>query len=390
MRGIFSNFSTGSCDLLVLVSGLPTLEVVLPIIWNEKKLHPCLRATIIFAREGNLTGFGKSNPLLKIAMEVCDEIWVPFGPLLLLWNGHRDDWKLDAFMGLSSKLSRGISTVLTRRIHAKIKDRVERIKKPYVTCFDYGYLPADNVYGTLVSGVADTLLIGVNHGATLSFSKSSEPRFEETRRDGTYFTKIFADIFPRKEMQFYFDRMVDGVSIGTTFVNKTPIERSDPDWLKHVAKIFKTKALELSALGNIGLLMSRHAPKKPLGTQEELDPGLRRRALQDVRAAFESNGLTPVIMLHPSEPLVGKELKGWVVIDDIHFSLLFQAAKAVVTFGTTLSEDYWRSGGSMIEYAPIRLVPFISEFAKSNKTIHATNPEELEAAIRLKGKGYFR
>jgi len=385
-RSVFQDLSADPMDLFLVVSGLPALESMLPLVWNEKRKNPNIRARAIFLREGTLTGFGKSHPLLILAMEVLDEILVPYGLKWIRWSGPLDNSILNALFRKSSRASRALSLMVSNLTITKVMKKNGNLKRPFVTLFDFGYLPSDQMYQTTLSKLSGDMAVGLSHGSTLSFQKNP-PGYLETRTDGTFFAGL-RSLLTSKLTLFYFDAMPRKLDMGDIVLAPPPIERFDINWRAFIRKVFDKRMAELEAAPLLGLLVSRHASVGAGADSQSLAPSLRRQALKDIRHSMEKCGLKPVVILHPSEVRIASELTGWLVVTDIHYSVLFSESTAIVTFGTQLSEDYWRMGGKMIEYSPVRKLEFHSEFSKSEKTTRVDSllglEEALAEAIRLK------
>jgi len=380
-ESIFKNLSVEPSQILVVVSSMNALEEILPIIWAEKQINPKLQAKAVFIRERTLTGFGKTHPLLILATELMDEMLLPFGLGWIHWNGKSENIKLERLFRRSTRLTRGLN--LTRGFNFwtlgsavnEAKGIMGSSNQNQVTIFDYNYFPSDSKYQRYIKVLSDQVALGISHVSTLNIHERPSD-FVEKRRDGSFFSENLGSLSAIKKIVLFFDSMDAELEINNLCIKLPTIDRFDVGWLAYVDGIFRKKMEELQPAGPVGLLISRAGVKS--------DRALRRKALIDIRLAFEDLGWEPVILLHPSEVRRGRELRGWTVITDIHYSVMFGLAERIVTFGSQIAEDSWRMGKTMIEYVPVRKESFQSEYHKFGKTLAAHSPSELKALLATK------
>jgi len=354
----------------VVVSGIPALETILPIIWAEKQNNPHLKAKAVFIREGTLTGFGKTHPLLRLAEELMDEMLIPFGRGWVHWNGRSENYKLERLFRRSTRLTRGLNVWFSASAVEDLRALLGPTNRNHVTIFDYAYLESDARYQRYLKALCGQFALGVSHAST--FSHIPKPsNFIEIRRDGSFFAECLGSFSAVNRIVIHFDSMETELNLNNLCIKLPTIDRFDSGWLTYVNGVFHEKLKGLQAAGPIGLLVSRPSAKNRSADWHTPDRDLRREALIDIRVTFDKLGLVPVILLHPSEVRSRRELRGWTVMTDIHYSAMFGLAEHIVTFGSQIAEDSWRMGKRMIEYGPVRRVAFESEFQKNGKTVAA-------------------
>jgi len=378
IKSIFKDLPVEPSEIVVLVSSMNALETILPIIWAEKQINPKLQVKAVFMRERTLTGYGKTHPLLILATELMDEMLLPFGLGWIHWKGKSENSKIERLFKRSSRLTRGLN--LTRGFNVwAFGSAVNEAKKIMasnnqhrVTIFDYAYFPGDSKYQSFIKAFSDQAALGISHVSTLNMRERPSGYVEE-RQDGSYFSESLSSLSAIKKIVLFFDSMDEELEINNLHIKLPTIYRFDLGWLAYLDGIFRKKLEELQAAGPVGLLVSTEGAKG--------DRALRRRALIDIRFAFENLGWVPAILMHPSEARKDRELRGWTVITDIHYSVMFGLAEQIVTFGSQIAEDSYRMNKKMIEYLPVRKATFQSEYHKFGKTLAAHSLSELKTLL---------
>ena len=374
-RSLQEYFTQQFSNLTLVVTGLPALESMLPLAWNEKLTKPNIRISLVFVREGNLTGFGKSHPLVDAALEVVDEIWIPHGFLYRRFTVPKEAHKLRNLLKISNKITRFISLVTSGAHLSRIKKKLQSDDKTELTIFDFTYIKTDTRYQRVFEKISGPLRLAISHGNFLTFTPRSQ-RFLDDLESGIFFSETFEHISESEETVFFYDGPVPKLNCELQ-VEKPSVDRHDPDWLDFLSRLHLEEAQNIRKLEKIGLLVSRHGSKIP--SKYGLTPSResRVRGLGEVRRAFELAGLTPCILLHPSEVRDSKELRGWTVIENVHYSVMFRLAEKIVTFGSQIAVDAHLMGKSMIEYGPAREDNMASEHNKLGLTYHAYSQSHL-------------
>ena len=379
-ESVLKDFNVTPTDVLVIIYGLTSLEQILPIIWTEKQHRPSLPVRAVFVHEGSYTGFGHHHPLIDLATELFDEIFVPFGFGWMHWRkGFEEDHKFSTILRRSNKLSRLVSRSWSVRALSKIKALLPTYRDASLTIFAHNHL-SDVTHVKYIDSLCHELALTV--GSSSSWNLVETPvAHSEQRLNGSYFAEALGGLSAARKIIVFYDIMSGALKLESLTIRAPTIERFDGEWLVFVKSIFHDRMQGLiDERGQLGLLISRPSA----GQLHAPDPVKRVQALVEIKRAFEESSLTPVIMLHPHEVLNKRELKGWVVVEDIHYSLLIDEAKYVVTFGTQLAEDFWRKGRKMIEYSFVWQETFQSSFSQAGKTVTAGSPFELAEIL---GKG---
>jgi len=371
-------FDVTPTDVLVVIYGIPSLEQILPIIWTEKQHRPSLPVRAVFVHEGSYSGFGHHHPLIDLATELFDEIFVPFAWRWMHWRkGHDENHKFPKLLRRSSKLSRLISRSLSARSLSKLKALLPKHRDNSLTIFAHDYL-GDVTHVKYIDSLCRRLALTVAHASTANWANEPQADYGQ-RLNGSYFAEALRSITPARKIIVFFDSMTGALKLESLTIKAPTIDRFDEEWLDFVKSVFQDKMENLlHESAQIGLLISRPSA----GQVYAPDPVKRVQALVEIRRTFEESGLTPVVILHPHEVLNRKELEGWVVVEDIHYSLLLDEAKYVVTLGTQLAEDLWRKGRKMIEYSFVWQGTFQSSFSQVGKTVTAKCPLELAKILR--------
>lgn len=374
-RSLQAYFTQKFSNLTLVVTGLPALESMLPLAWNEKLKKPGIRVTLVFVREGNLTGFGKSHPLVGAALAVVDEIWIPYGFLYRRFMIPKEAHKLRKLLLISNKITRFISLVTSGAHLGRIEKKIRFDNETDLTIFDFTYIKTDTRYQRVFEKISGPLRLAISHGSFCSFIPRSQ-RFLDDLESGIFFSETFEHISDSEETVFFYDGPVPTVN-SELQVEKQSVDRHDPDWLDFLSRLYHEETHNIGELKKIGLLVSRHGSKIP--SKHGLTPSResRVRGLGEVRQAFELVGLKPCILLHPSEVRDSKELRSWTVVENVHYSVMFRLAEKIVTFGSQIAVDAHLMGKSMIEYGPAREGNTISEHHKLGFTYHAYSQSHL-------------
>jgi hypothetical protein len=372
------SFDVTPTDVLVVIYGIPSLEQILPIIWTEKQYRPSLPIRAVFVHEGSYTGFGHHHPLIDLATELFDEIFIPFGLGWMHWRkGYEENHKFLRMLRLSSKLSRLISRFWTVQALRQVNALLPKNRDNSLTIFAHDYL-SDISHAKYVDSLCGSLAITVGHSSNINLGSDPKAHVEQ-RLNKSYFDEVLGYLTPARDITVFYEGMTGDLKLGSLTIKAPTIERFDEEWLAFVKSVHHEKMKKLvHDSAPIGLLISRPSA----GQVYAPDPVKRVQALVEIRRIFEESGLTPVVILHPHEGLNKKELEGWVVVEDIHYSLLLDEAKHVVTFGTQLAEDLWRKGRKMIEYSFVWQGTFQSSFSQVGKTVTAKSPLELAKILR--------
>ena len=387
IQSALRDFKSPVEQLVLVVSSLNTLETALPVVWREKSMNPGLVVKAIFLRETSLTGTGKTHPLLILATEVLDEMAIPYGLGWRHWSGPVDNPKLEYFFRKSSRISRALNLFvgLTQITSSHSVRRVVRMLglqasskfQPCVAMFDYDYIVADIKYIRFLKELGAQFALGVSHTSTLSL-RERHPEWIDSRRNGTHFLNHLSFLSWAEQVRVLFDAQDKRRDVGNFIITAPTIDRFNSDWLKWVGTVFSRTISKYDPESPFGLLISRGGIKE--------DRKLRRQALMDVRQALEQLGLRPLILLHPSEKFRRSELIGWQVVDDVHYSLLVANAQRIISFGSQIAEDVWRSGKKVIEYGAVKADWPQSEFFKLGKADFAGSPTELVQALGARGE----
>jgi hypothetical protein len=382
---VLDDLDMNSSDVLVIIYSIPSLEQILPIIWTEKQHRPGLLVRAVFVHEGSYTGFGHHHPLIDLATELFDEIYVPFAFGWMQWKTMNQELsKFPRLMRRSSQISRLISRRWSARSLSNLKALLPELGDDHLTIFAHDSL-GDLAHFKYVDSLCGKLAVTVGHASTSNVVAHARAHYEQ-RLNGSYFVEVLARLTPSREITVFYDGMFSTLKLASLAVRPPTIERFDGEWLVFVKSVFHDKMQNLlHENGQIGLLISR----PPAGQSYAPDPVRRVQALVEIRRTFEESGLTPVIILHPHEVLNKRELKGWVVVENIHYSLLLDEADYVVTFGTQLAEDLWRKGRKMIEYSSVWQGTYWSPFSQKGKTLTVGSPFELAEVIG-KGRQYVK
>lgn len=339
---------------LVLVSNLQLLDNVLPIIRESKMRTPNHRFILVFTAEHTIVTAGPSHPLLELSQDFADEIWFPVGAS---WSVVRKQDGVNTFGDIAGKSSRASRFTFAYR-YGRLFSNASFFSERFANLFIDIRAVSQKIYLDAINRVRAHKVICLSHGEPVAYLRDFEASSLEMRDKASRSLSILEQM-PGRESIKVFVMETEGLTgpkpeeISVHKLSHPP--RLDDGWLDHLKHhyIFGKNPNPFEEMGQFGVFFSiAHLRKKSQEHSIVPDLWTKQVAIDEVKALFLENHLTPVYVKHPHEHTKDLDLDGWVTGANIHNSVLMLFARVSISMGTSINFDTYVLGLPNFEYRP--------------------------------------